>query len=335
MQLHADVPCLDMEGITVPLRLDVDDHYRVSARMFSQHTGPPRLWWPSLSGVPYGPRRHLVPSNDTVNFILDEQYLRDPPGHVVGMSYIPTDWLPWLRNPLRGPTVQSDIVGTLRFRLHGSDHVFETPCALTTRMCFQLDLVHLTRGVTRCLTLDSRRITWGESGLRVGGVHIPHILNSRGFKIVKVEVLAPFHEIVPPLHSLSGPLPGGDITRVRFNIRDDLFHACIPLAYNDLLEDIVPVPPYRPPIMGFPIMGYGTLRIKFEGSNAVHTFHCALLAAGWDAWCLSRQAILEHMYSDGSEQPHFTAQHLIVRDASVPLMEPLSSVWATLLLPED
>lgn len=320
MQLRADIPCLDMEGIDIPLRLDADNHFRVCARKISQQTGPPRLWWPSLSGVPYGPRRSLVSSNGAVNFILDEQYLRDPPGHIMGMSYILTDWLPWLCSPLTAS--QSGIIGTLQFRFHGSNDIFETPCTLTMRMCFQLDLVHLTRGITECISHHNRVMTWDSSGLRVGGVRIPHILNARGLKIAKVEVLAPFHEIVPPLHFSSGPIPGGDITRVRFNIRDDLHHACLPLAYNDLLDDVVPAPPYRQPIMGYPIFGYGTLRIKFEGSNDVHTFHCAL-------------RILEHMYSDGSEQLHFTAQHLVVRDASVPLMEPSDSVWASLLLPED
>jgi hypothetical protein len=190
MELREGVPCLDMENILVGLRLDSDDHYRVGVRMIPQSTGPPRLWWPSRTGVPYGPRRSLVSSNSAVNFVLDEQYLCDQPGRIVGMSYIPTDFLPWLQD--RYPGMSPDIVGTLRFRFHGSDDIFETPCALTTRLCFQLDLVHLTRGVTQCLSDDACVMTWDKTGLRVGGVRIPHCVNARGLKVAKVEILAPF-----------------------------------------------------------------------------------------------------------------------------------------------
>ena len=275
----------------------------------------------------------MISSNGAVQFILDEQYLSDPPGSYLGMSWVPTDFLPWLRNPQRD--ARYGIVGALRIRFHGSDDVFEMPCALTTRLCFQLDLVHLSRGVAKCLTDHDRIITWDAIGLRVGGVRIPHVTNARGLKIATVEVLAPFIEIVHPLHNSSGPAPDGNITRVLFNIDDTLHHACIPIAYHDMLADVEPAPAYRPPILGCPILGYGTLRFKFDDSNDVHTFRCALVAADWNAWTLSRQAILEHMYSDGYEQPHFTAQHLVAHGVSIPLVQLSPSVWATLLLPED
>ena len=175
----------------------------------------------------------------------------------------------------------------------------------------------------------------GRNRSECGGcVCIPHCVNARGLKVAKVEILAPFIEIVPPSHSFSGPPPGGDVARVCFHVCEDMSHACIPIAYSDLLDDVEPVPPFRVAMGSCPIFGYGMLRVKFEGSNDIHFFRCALFAAGWDAWCLSRQNILEHMYSDGSEQPHFTSSHLVVRDALVPLVGPYTSVWASIELSE-
>ena len=290
-------PALDMEQIMVPLLYDSDDHYRVFAHIVTPQQRLMRLWWPSHTGVPYGPRRSMQTRNDSVCFILDEQFLDDPPGHILGMSYIPTDWVPWLRDTL--PEMLPDVVGTLRFRFLGSDDIFETPVTLTTKLCFQLDLVHLTRGVTKCMTRDDPRMEWDPAvGLTVGGVRIPHVVNSRGLKVAQVEVLAPFIAIIPPVSDMSGPTEEGDPAHVLFSVKN-IPHALIPLHYNEWLHDVEPAPALRAPFFGCPAFAYGTLRVRFHGGHEIHPLRSALLAGGWNQFYLSYRTVPEHLLAHG------------------------------------
>jgi hypothetical protein len=135
------------------------------------------------------------------------------------------------------------------------------------------------------------------------------------------EILAPFFKFIPALSYLSGPAPGTNISRALFNISEDIRHALILLAYNVWLHNIVAALPFRPPIYGYLVFRYGTLRITFAGSLTVHSFHCALLAGRWNHFCLSHQEILEYSYEDLSDPVYFSDTHLCVNDGQVPFVE--------------
>jgi hypothetical protein len=107
-----------------------------------------------------------------------------------------------------------------------------------------------------------------QSGLTVGGVHIPHVTNVRCLKVAKLEILAPTVEIIPQSY-LSGPVLGSDWSSedVWFTLTDHAPYALIPFAQQGWIHDVHLAQPHRPALLGYPVFRYSTLLITFAGCD--------------------------------------------------------------------
>jgi hypothetical protein len=257
-------------------------------------SSPPCLWYHTPSGVPYGPRRRLVPF-ERVPVVIDEQFLPDALTNFSGMSFIPTDFLPWLHNVREVTQEPANLVfplqGTIRFRLYPSTDVLELPCRLAPNMCFQFDLASLLHGRHRNLTSDSS-FSFQERTLRLGDLHIPLRQNSQGLLLADACIIPPVDDIMT-IRGPYGPRPE-DAYRWLFRICDSVSMALIPSAFASFLRDTQSSSPYQPPILGFPVVSTGTLRLcmdPYETPPRVCSFKCAVLARDFHDFVLSQHAI--------------------------------------------
>ena len=322
-----------MEGVSIPLFVSGTGGVFVAPRLYTPSAGPSRLWFSSVCNVPYGPRRAQCLGNNNVPFILDEQYLSDPADAVLGCSFIPTDFLPWLSD-VRPASDLNDIVGTLRFQIVPAADIFETQCRLTRNFTFQFDLVHFQRDLVTTFS-SSRQLRWENDVLTLGGVPLPYIINQRCLKVVRINILPCIDASPLPRHMSSGPRPDRSMTHCLFRLDLSLTLATIPMAYKMFLHDVRASPSHRPAIWGHPVLRVGTLRLRFGSVPHVYSFECALLSCGWNDWTLSREALLNFQFPDGTPSPTFTSDALHIRGTLVPFLPPSQYVLAHVFTPAE
>jgi hypothetical protein len=326
---------LRLEHVCAPLGRElyrIGDHESqeicIAPMLMSLRQAPPRLWYSSPSGVPFGPRRRYQ-LTEHVRVVLDEQFLQDDPEDMSGMSYIPTDFLPWLHEVC---TVQSEdhhlvfsLLGRLRFRLYPSMEVLELPCRLAPNLCFQLDLASLLRGRHRNLTSDNG-FSFESETLRLGDTTIESERNAQNLLLARAMIIPPMHDS-QTVNSNWGPREQ-DPSRWLFHIRDTVSLALIPSSYAMFLTNVEPPTPYEPPILGHPVVSKGTLNLclnSYESPPSVHSFPCAVLARDFADFVLSQHAI-EALELPGSSSPSIQGNFLHFCGQRLPLRWPFPSL---------